>query len=298
MPRNKPVLMASNHSGSFFDAIVIGASLPQPIHTLTRGDAFKKPKAAFWLRQINLIPVFRASEGRQNVLNLDVTTKESMDAMRKGDSVVIFSEGLCINEWKLRPLGKGTARMAYNAWYGAGGLPDMVVLPTGVNYEQFRGADKRVSVQFGEGIVKEDLRTNPDDYEKWLREFNDILQVKMNQEILTLPEGISKEEKTKAMDAFFGPDSNPPKGSTLYNLMGKFGRFIHRPLYHFYTKKIGKMTARTVFYDSALFGMMVYTYPIIVTLIAIIIGLLAGFKWGFLTFLVLPLLAWMGNRYR
>ncbi len=298
VPRNRPVLMASNHSGSFFDAVVIGASLPQAIHTLTRGDAFKKPKAAFWLRQINLIPVFRASEGRQNVLNLDVTTKESMDALKQGDSVVIFSEGVCVNEWKLRPLGKGTARMAHHAWYGEGGFPDMLVVPTGVNYEHFRGTDKRVSVRFGEAIEKKDIKTSPEDYEKWLREFNEILQVKMNEEILTIPPEADRSERGAAMNRFFGANSNPEKGNALFRLIGGLGRAIHRPLYRFYTKKIAKMTARTVFYDSALFGMMVYTYPVLVTLLSILVGIVAGFPFGFLTFLLLPLLAWMGNRYR
>ena len=85
LPKGAPLLLASNHPDSFFDAVVIGSVLEQPIHTLTRGDVFRKKAAAFWLRQINLIPVFRGSEGRQYVKNHDVTAQESHDALKQGD---------------------------------------------------------------------------------------------------------------------------------------------------------------------------------------------------------------------
>lgn len=298
LPSKGPLLLASNHPDSFFDALVIGATLRQMIHTLARGDAFKKPVVAFWLRQIKLIPVFRGSEGRQQVKNLDVTTKESLGAMRDGDAVIVFSEGICVNEWRLRPLGKGTARMAYQAWYGDNSLQDMLVIPVGMNYEHFRGTGKRVSIRFGEPIKKNELTTDPEEYEKWLREFNEILQEKMSEEILTLPEGLNKAERLQAMDTFFGPDSIHSKGNILFRAIGWAGRLIHRPLYRFFDRKVSKMTARTVFYDSALFGLLLYIYPAIVLILSIILGLFAGFKAGVVLFAALPLLAWAGNRYR
>jgi 1-acyl-sn-glycerol-3-phosphate acyltransferase len=298
LPSKGPMLIASNHPDSFFDALVIGATLDQKIHTLARGDAFKKPAVAFWLRQINLIPVFRGSEGREQVKNLDVTTKESLAAMAQGDAVVIFSEGVCVNEWRLRPLGKGTARMAHQAWYGNDSLADMPVVPVGMNYEHYRGTGKRVAIRFGDPIKRSDLITNPDEYEKWLREFNDVLQERMNNEILTLPEGLSKQERLQAMDAFFGTDSVPSKGNALFRAIGWLGRAIHRPIYHLFTRKVAKITARSVFYDSALFGLLLYLYPVIILIPAIILGLIAGFEAGLVFFIAMPLLAWMGNRYR
>lgn len=298
VPDRGPLLIASNHPDSFFDALVIGATLTQMIHTLARGDAFRKPSVAFWLRQIRLIPVFRGSEGREHVKKLDVTTNESLAAMKQGGAVVIFSEGVCVNEWKLRPLGKGTARMAHQAWFGDDSLKDMVVLPTGMNYEHYRGTGKRVAIRFGEPIGREDLTTNPEEYEKWLREFNEVLYERMNKEILTLPDGLSAQEKLTAMNHFFGENSIPSRGNILFRIIGGFGRMIHRPLYHFFTKKAGKLTARTVFYDSALFGLLVYLYPLIVLVLSLITAAFSGFFWGLALFVALPLLAWMGNRYR
>lgn len=298
IPQNVPLLIASNHSGSFFDALVIGSTLPQPIHTLTRGDVFKKPAVAFWLRQIKLIPVFRGSEGRQHVKNLDVTTNESLAALQAGDAVVIFSEGICVNEWKLRPLGKGTARMAYQAWFGDNGLENMRVIPTGMNYEHYRGTGKRAALRYGEAMHHTDLKTSPEEYEKWLREFNELLFERMDREILTIPEEATKEERVRSFDHFFGPNSIPSKGNFLLSGLGWLGRLIHRPIYQAFHKKVAKLTARTVFYDSALFGLLLYLYPVMVLLIAAMVGVFAGFKAALTVFVALPVLAYLGNRYR
>lgn len=298
LPKGAPLMLASNHPDSFFDAVVIGSVLQQPIHTLTRGDVFKKPVAAFWLRQINLIPVYRGSEGRQYVKNHDVTAQESHDALKKGDAVVVFSEGICVNEWRLRPLGKGTARMAYKIWYGDDPLKSMKVIPTGLNYEHFRGPGKRVSLRFGEEIGHEDIQTSPQDYEKWLREFNDILDRKMNNEILTIPHDLSQIEKKERLNAFLENCTVPERNNPLLKAIGSIGRVIHQPLYSFFVKKTAKLTARSVFYDSVLFGMLMYLYPVIVALLAIVAGIIAGWPVGMGLFFALPLLAWIGARYK
>jgi 1-acyl-sn-glycerol-3-phosphate acyltransferase len=298
LPDGKPLLLASNHPDSFFDAVIIGSVLKQSIHTLTRGDVFKKPAAAFWLRQIKLIPVFRGSEGRHNVRNHDVTTRESHDALKKDDAVVVFSEGICVNEWKLRPLGKGTARMAYQIWYGEDSLHEMKVIPTGLNYENFRGPGKRVSLRFGKEINREDVSTSPQEYEKWLREFNEILEVRMNAEILTIPAGLPREEHQRQLDTFFGVCSVPERSNPLLKAIGRFGRAVHRPLYSFFVNKTTALTRGSVFYDSVLFGLLVYIYPVVVTLLSVILGAFAGWAAGLALFFALPVLAWLGSAYR
>lgn len=298
LPKGAPLLLASNHPDSFFDAVVIGSVLEQPIHTLTRGDVFRKKVAAFWLRQINLIPVFRSSEGRQYVKNHDVTAQESHDALKQGDAVVVFSEGICVNEWRLRPLGKGTARMAYQIWYGDDALKSMKVIPTGLNYENFRGPGKRVFLRFGEAIGCDDIQTSPQEYEKWLRDFNDILDRKMNAEILTIPAEASITDRDRQLSEFFDKCAPRKKESNvLLGAVGWIGRMIHLPLYSFFRNKTAKLTARSVFYDSVLFGMLMYLYPVIVVLLSIIAAAFVGWLVGLGLFVGLPLLAWVGSKF-
>ncbi len=292
------MLLASNHSGSFFDAVVIGSVLSQPIHTLTRGDVFRNPRAAYWLRAINLIPVFRGSEGRENLGKIDTTLDECFAVMKDNGAVVIFSEGVCRNEWNLRPLGKGTARMAYQAWYGDDAkLHALTVLPTGITYEHFRGTGKRAALKFGTPIDARHIQTDPIEYEKWLREFNVLLTERMAATILEVPQGINKTEARQQVERYLS-NCPHPKGNAFLNILGKIGRAVHRPIYHLYTKNIGQKTRGTVFYDSALFGAMMYTYPVLIGIIAFIVGAATSWVAGILLFVGMPLMALAGNRYR
>ncbi|PWJ56564.1 1-acyl-sn-glycerol-3-phosphate acyltransferase [Dyadobacter jejuensis] len=294
-----PYLLASNHPDSFFDAVVIGSVLDQPIHTLTRGDVFRKPKVAFWLRQINLIPVFRGSEGREHVKKHDITTQESIESLKGGGTVVVFSEGICKNEWNLRSLGKGTARMAYEIWYGTDGIPDMRVVPTGLNYETFRGPGKRVVLNFGTEMSPNDLQTDPKEYEKWLREFNEILTERMNEGIFSVSDDLPLAEQKLAVRQYFDRECPAPDRSNGFlKAIGSIGRGLHAPLYRFFSAKAAKLTARSVFYDSVLFGFLVYLYPLLVVILSMVIGALAGWPAALATFIALPTLAWLGAQYR
>ncbi len=288
-------LIASNHSDSFLDAHVIGAMLKKDIYTLTRGDVFKKPAVAFWLRQIKLIPVFRGSEGRQYLKRHGETAQEAYNALKMGENVIVFSEGVCKNEWNLRPLGKGTARIAYQTWYGENPLTEMRVLPTGVNYEHFRGPGKRVVLNFGNEIQQSDIETSPDEYEKWLREFTELLDVRMNATILSVNSDLPvalQQEKVKAYFDEKVPIVNNP--NAVLRVLGAIGRFIHKPLYHFFQRKVAKLTARTVFYDSVLFSLLFYLYPFILAFVALIVGLFLGLKAALLCFIILPVLIRIG----
>jgi 1-acyl-sn-glycerol-3-phosphate acyltransferase len=321
VPKRGPVLLASTHPDSFFDAVVIGSVLSQPMHTLTRGDVFRKPAVAYWLRLIQLIPVFRGSEGRQYLVGNAGTFRESLRVLEAGEAVLIFSEGVCVNEWRLRPLGKGTARLAYQAWYGPAPLPDLPVVPVGLTYEHFRGAGKWVAVEFGEPLRANQLLTPPTDYEKWLREFNDLLTQRLQQAIRDVP--------SPPPSAAFAEDHRlpqqrlpqhrlpqhrlpqhrlpqhrlpqhrlPQQGTFPGRLAGRLGRFLHRPLYRYLSALVATRTAGTVFYDSVLFGLLLYGYPLLVLVMALAVALLLGTWWGVGLFGMLPLLAKVGNRYR
>jgi hypothetical protein len=89
-----------------------------------------------------------------------------------------------------------------------------------------------------------------------------------------------------------GKNNNPLLGS-----IGWIGRTIHSPLYSFFKGKAAKFTARSVFYDSVLFGMLIYLYPVIVALLSVIVAVFAGWQAGLGLFAALPLLAWVGSKY-
>ena len=93
-----------------------------------------------------MLPVYRVSEGVEN-LEHNYTTFDACEKLfEKNKIVLIFSEGRCINEWHLRPLKKGTARLALTAWQH--NIP-LKVLPLGINYSSFRKFGKNMHLNFG-----------------------------------------------------------------------------------------------------------------------------------------------------
>ncbi len=155
-----PLLLAVNHPNSFFDAIIIGCHFKQPVYFLARGDAFKNKWALKILTALHCIPVYRLREGNENLhLNKD-TFEICRTIFKKNGIVLIFSEGICINEWKLRPLKKGTARLALSSWQYDTISDKLKILPVGINYSNYENDLPKVYVNFGEFIQKKEFNIN------------------------------------------------------------------------------------------------------------------------------------------
>ena len=254
IPADRPVLLAANHPNSFFDAVIIGSHLRRPIHTLARADVFKKPLVALFLRGINLIPVFRVSEGgRASLSNNDQTFDECQQVFKKNGIVVIFAEGICLNQTQLLPLKKGAARIAQRAWTDPDLGQKLIVVPTGLWYSSFQGADKSVSLRFGSPIQKQDFEQFD---ERMMRTFNDTLVGNLQTLI----------EPPKAHEA-----RKPRTASALTMVAGQY-------FYQICARYAQKLTARTVFHDSVLFGILLFAYPLYVLFLSGLVGMALG--WG------------------
>src|SRR5690606_33444397 len=77
------------------------------------------------------------------------TFNSCIEIFKQKGIVLIFSEGKCINEWHLRPLKKGTARLAMSCWKKQ--IP-LRVLPVAINYSSFKEYGKNLSLYFGSPI--------------------------------------------------------------------------------------------------------------------------------------------------
>ena len=166
-----PLLLASNHPNSFLDGMILTTLFRSPVHSLARGDAFKNKWVDRLLRRIRLLPVYRTSEGVENLGHNYTTFAACRKTFEKGESVLIFSEGRCENEWHLRPLKKGTARLAISSWQN--GIP-VKVLPVAINYSSFKNFGKEVHLYFGDPITADSIEKEATEG-KQLLDFNALL---------------------------------------------------------------------------------------------------------------------------
>lgn len=174
-----------NHQNSFMDGILVGSYLPQPLHFLMRADMFRKPFARFCLRELNVTPVYRIEEGLGNVhKNLDSFTG-IYNILKDNGNLVVFSEGICVQEKRLQKLRKGTARMAFGAEekYGI----DVHIVPVGINYTYPSKFRKEVMINFHEPFsikeLKEDYKASP---AKALLAFNQKVDASLRREVIII----------------------------------------------------------------------------------------------------------------
>ena len=114
IPKDKPVLLASNHSNALMDGLVIATFLIgyRSSYFLGRASIFGNWFLDWLFTTVQIIPIYRPRDG-ENYTSKNVTTFERVDnVLLKNKAVLIFPEGNCIKEKRLRPLKKGTVRMA------------------------------------------------------------------------------------------------------------------------------------------------------------------------------------------
>lgn len=129
-----PYIIGSNHPNSFLDSVVGPTFMLRPWNFLARGDVFKGKMVKQILAWINMLPIFRKSDAKNNNEKNLITFDLVADLLNRKRVVMIFPEGYCVIEKRLRPISKGTARMAFHACEKYGFDMGLELIPTGLNY--------------------------------------------------------------------------------------------------------------------------------------------------------------------
>ncbi|MFN8291752.1 MAG: 1-acyl-sn-glycerol-3-phosphate acyltransferase [Chitinophagaceae bacterium] len=277
-----PLLLASNHPNSFLDSVILDTLFDQPVWSLARGDVFKKPFHLKLLTALKILPVYRTSEGVENLTENYKTFDACIDLFRKKQIVTIFSEGKCINEWHLRPLKKGTARLAIRAW--SENIP-LQVLPVGINYSSFERFGKNVFLYFGEPLSITSVNMNEGDGLRHAA-FNQQLEQQLRQFVFEIPADDKELQKQKLSVR------QPVLVKFLLALPALIGFITHLPLFLPVKQFAWKRTYKTDHYDSVMVAILLFAYPLYLLLIVAILLIFTGQWWYLLLLLLLPFTAW------
>lgn len=274
-----PVLFAANHPNSFLDGIILTTLLEGRLYALARGDAFNTRWGGL-LRRLRLLPVYRTSEGIENLAHNYTTFSECHRAFAEGSQVLIFSEGRCVNEWHLRPLRKGTARLAISAWDK--GI-HLTVIPLAFNYSSFRSFGKNVHLLFGKPLQREAITAHAQEGKQFLY-FNQQLE----EQLRGLVYEINPDDTETKKRIFEAPVSLLKK--LLLALPAAAGWLLHAPLYYAVRTIAGRFREDDHF-DSIVVGLLLLLYPVYVLLLLLAAVPFTGW-WAVLLAALLPFCAW------
>ena len=232
-----PLLIIANHPNSFLDAIIIGTRYNRTIHFLARGDVFTKKLHRFLLSLLNMIPVYRLREGKEFLHLNEYAFVESARLLKNKEAVLIFIEGTCLNTNALQPFKKGTARIL-QACHTENLFPQIHL--AGIAYNNFKGIGKRVNLCI-ETFSQTTAILSPKDRVN----FNNAVFEKLTALIL--------------------PTAHTPtiKKNALY--------YLNLPFYNIVYRFVDKKTKGTVFFDSVLFSVLFFLYPIYLLFIIVLL---------------------------
>jgi hypothetical protein len=180
-----------------------------------------------------MIPVYRLREGKEFLHLNEYAFIESARLLKNNEAVLIFIEGTCLNTNQLQPFKKGTTRILQAC--NAKNLFPQIHL-AGIAYNNFKGIGKRVNLCLDTFIQEKPIITANDRVH-----FNNHVFSKLST--LILPTAHSPKIKKNA----------------LY--------YLNLPFYHFVYSFVDKKTKGTVFFDSVLFSVLFFLYPIYLILI-------------------------------
>jgi glycerol-3-phosphate O-acyltransferase / dihydroxyacetone phosphate acyltransferase len=187
IPKNKPVILAVNHPTAFLEPCLLACLLPEPLYFLVRGNMFVRPFSKWALNALHMIPIYRVSDGgfrnlRQNYTTFDIC----YDKLSENETIMILSEGNTILEKRLRPIQKGTARVAFAALEKDGNI-DLKIVPVGVNYTYADRFRSHVMFEFGEPIsiqnYKESFKNHPN---KAIRSLTNDLESRLKKHVIII----------------------------------------------------------------------------------------------------------------
>lgn len=267
-----PLLLASNHPNSFLDSVLLNTIFRQPVWSLARGDVFKKPLYRKLLTAVKILPVYRTSEGVENLTENYKTFDACIELFRKNGIITIYSEGKCINEWHLRPLKKGTARLAIKAWEE--NIP-LRVLPVALNYSSFTHFGKNIFINFGEIITADVIEGHQSDGTKNL-EFNNRLRTELEKGVYE----INADDHAQLTKQLTVPVSGLKK--MILFIPGCIGWLTNLLPFLFARRTAIRRLKEPGHYDSVVMGILLLIYPLYVLLLTVIALLITHSWWSLL----------------
>lgn len=247
IPSKVPCLIIANHPNAFLDALLIAANVKQPVYFLARGDVFNKYTNKI-LRFLHVIPVYRLREGKDNLGKNADTFDECQHLLSKGATLLIFGEGLCENNWDLRPMMKGAARIANRAWQ----LPEtksLIISTAGITYQHFDGLNKSVIIQFGKTFSQSDFPQDTTFYSVFMQRTYDAIKPLVCYRPYMQPHSNEHIQWVQHWQ------ENKNNSKELPQLLQSFvhAGLVGLPALNQRNKWVDRLTQQSVFYDSVVY---------------------------------------------
>jgi 1-acyl-sn-glycerol-3-phosphate acyltransferase len=182
IPVNQPFVLAPNHSNGFVDPVLLPVFMNQKVRFFARGDVFKGKLAKWILNQMNTSPMYRMQEGYAEIKKNDKSFEECRQLLTSNKALLIFPEGLCVQQRRVQSLKKGLSRIVFQTLESIDYSKDILVIPVGLNFQEAPRFRSKVFVDVGKPIsIKSFEEKFKADKVRTINEFTKLLEEKMKE---------------------------------------------------------------------------------------------------------------------
>lgn len=151
-PETGPVIFAANHPNTLMDPLAVGQVTKRPLHFLAKSVLFKRPFAAWLLRGMGVIPVYRRQDDPSQMDKNQQAFEACDRALAAGQAIALFPEGLSHDDLQLKPLKTGAARIALEAERAHGNKLGVKIVPVGLTFPNRTRFRSTLSIRVGAPI--------------------------------------------------------------------------------------------------------------------------------------------------
>jgi len=140
-----PQLTVSNHFGGFADALIQAYALDRVPRFIARDVIWRIPIAKQIMKFVRAIPTHKPED--KGPAGNDQMFRSTYDALAEGDLVMIFPEGITVDDPAIARVKTGAARIALGA--RASGVEGIQIIPSGIHYDDKGSLRSKVWVNVG-----------------------------------------------------------------------------------------------------------------------------------------------------
>jgi len=175
IPASGPMLIAVNHPNAMVDAIVAQWVVPRRLRITAKATLADTLPGALFVKLAGLIPLRRQSDeppGTYDATRNRRAFQSVIDALARGDGILIFPEGKSHNDPVIAPLKRGLATMALRA--RDAGVRGIRIVPIGLTFEDKARPNTAVLAAVGDVLALDEWPS--DDVEQ----LTDVIAERLN----------------------------------------------------------------------------------------------------------------------